>query len=144
MFVRIIRNPRKKHIRKGLKPQAARRPIPPRPRSSICRSRFRYPGSTQTTWIRKSTHSSQQIHPPIVISRNIGVRFTATAWNLTTHRIDPDIDVSRDYVLEDLLDAERVEAAGYADANSPSTSSSPRRNLTGDPYYTDGRRVIIN
>ena len=77
------------------------------------------------------------------VSRDIGVRFTTAAWNLTTHRIDPDIDESRDYVLEDLLDAERVEAAGYVDANSPSTSGSPRRNLTGDPYYTDGRRVVI-
>ena len=26
------------------------------------------------------------------ISRDIGVRFTTKAWNLTTHRIDPDID----------------------------------------------------
>lgn len=77
------------------------------------------------------------------ISRDIGVRFTTAAWNLTTHRIDPDVDESRDYLLEDLLDAERVQAAGYVDASPPSTSKSPRRNLTGDPYYTDGRRVVI-
>ena len=77
------------------------------------------------------------------VSRDIGVRFTTSAWNLTTHRIDPDIDESRDYVLEDLLDAERVEAAGYVDAAAASTSSSPHRNLTGDPYYSDGRRVVI-
>ena len=77
------------------------------------------------------------------VSRDIGVRFTTMAWNLTTHRIDPDVDESRDYVLEDLLDAERVEAAGYVDASPASTANSPRRNLTGDPYYTDGRRVVI-
>lgn len=77
------------------------------------------------------------------ISRDIGVRFTTKVWNLTTHRIDPDVDEARDYVLDDLLDAERVEAAGHVDAMEPSTATNPRHNLTGDPYYTDGRRVVI-
>ena len=36
------------------------------------------------------------------ISRDIGVRFTPRTWNLTTHRINPDVDESRDYVIEDL------------------------------------------
>ena len=49
------------------------------------------------------------------VSRDIGVRFTTKTWNLTTHRIDPDVDEARDYVIEDLLQAERVEAAGYVD-----------------------------
>lgn len=77
------------------------------------------------------------------ISRDIGVRFTTSAWNLTTHRIDPDVDEARDYVLEDLLDASCVEAAGYVDASPFSTVDHPRRNLTGDPYYSDGKRVVI-
>ena len=78
------------------------------------------------------------------VSRDIGVRFTTATWNLTTHRVDPDVDESRDYVLEDLLDAERVEAAGYVDASPPCTAKvAPRHNLTGDPYYTDGKRVVI-
>lgn len=77
------------------------------------------------------------------VSRDIGVRFTTKVWNLTTHRIDPDVDEARDYVLDDLLDAERVEAAGHVDAMEPSSVAAPRQNLTGDPYYTDGRRVVI-
>lgn len=77
------------------------------------------------------------------VSRDIGVRFTTQVWNLTTHRIDPDVDEARDYVLEDLLDAKCVLAAGYVDASAPSTVSAPRRNLTGDPYYSDGKRVVI-
>ena len=77
------------------------------------------------------------------VSRDIGVRLTTKTWNLTTHRIDPDIDESRDYVLDDLLDAERVEAAGHVTATTPATADVPRRNLTGDPYYTDGKRVVI-
>ena len=77
------------------------------------------------------------------VSRDIGVRFTLKTWNLTTHRIDPEVDEARDYVLEDLLDAERVEAAGYVDGVGACDPSNPRRNLTGDPYTTDGKRAVI-
>jgi len=77
------------------------------------------------------------------VSRDIGVRMTFKTWNLTTHRIDPDIDESRDYVLDDLLDAERVEAAGHVEATSAASPDAPRHNLTGDPYFTDGKRVVI-
>jgi hypothetical protein len=77
------------------------------------------------------------------VSRDIGVRFTRHAWNLTTHRIDPDIDESRDYVLEDLLAAGRVQAAGYVGGVGRHYRGSPARNLTGDPWFSDGRRVVI-
>lgn len=77
------------------------------------------------------------------VSRDIGVRFTLKTWNLTTHRVDPDVDESRDYVIEDLLQAGRVEATGYVDGVGACDAASPRRNLTGDPYFTDGRRVVI-
>jgi hypothetical protein len=77
------------------------------------------------------------------VSRDIGVRFTMRAWNLTTHRIDPDVDEARDYVIEDLLQAGRIEAAGYVDGVGACQRPSPRRNLTGDPYFTDGKRAVI-
>ena len=77
------------------------------------------------------------------VSRDIGVRFTTKAWNLTTHRIDSDVDESRDYVIEDLLVAGRVKAAGYVAGVGACTPDAPRRNLTGDPYYTDGKRAVI-
>jgi hypothetical protein len=77
------------------------------------------------------------------VSRDIGVRFTTRAWNLTTHRIDPDVDESRDYVLEDLLSAGRVRLAGYVGGVGPCQRTAPRRNLTGDPYHTDGKRAVI-
>ncbi len=77
------------------------------------------------------------------VSRDIGVRFTMKTWNLTTHRIDSDVDEARDYVIEDLLKAERIEAAGYIDAAPPCDSAHPRRNLTGDPYFTDGKRAVV-
>jgi hypothetical protein len=77
------------------------------------------------------------------VSRDIGVRFTTRAWNLTTHRIDPDVDESRDYVIEDLVHAGRVQAAGYVGGVGPCSRTAPRRNLTGDTYWTDGKRAVI-
>jgi hypothetical protein len=77
------------------------------------------------------------------VSRDIGVRFTTKAWNLTTHRIDPNVDESRDYVIEDLTLAGRVEAAGYVSGVPACPRDAPHRNLTGDPYYTDGKRAVI-
>lgn len=77
------------------------------------------------------------------ISRDIGVRFTTQVWNLTTHRIDPNVDESRDYVVEDLLRAQRIIAVGYVDGVGECTPEDPRRNLTGDPYFTDGKRALI-
>lgn len=76
------------------------------------------------------------------VSRDIGVRFTLRTWSLTTHRIDPDVDESRDYVLEDLIEAERVEGISYVPGVGECCRSSPRYNLTGDPYFTDGNRGI--
>ena len=77
------------------------------------------------------------------ISRDIGVRFTLKTWNLTTHRIDPDVDEARDYVVEDLLEAERLELADYVGGVGACDVKAPRKNLTGDTYFTDGRRAIV-
>lgn len=93
-------------------------------------------------WLTPLTHRGEPVWIGQV-SRDIGVRFTTKVWNLTTHRIDPDVDESRDYVFEDLLDARHVDAAGYVDASPPCDRTAPRRNLTGDPYFTDGKRAVI-
>jgi hypothetical protein len=76
------------------------------------------------------------------VSRDIGVRFTWRTWNLTTHRVDPDVDEARDYVLEDLLSAQHVAEARYVQGVGACPESMPRRNLTGDPYFTDGNRLV--
>jgi LssY C-terminus len=77
------------------------------------------------------------------VSRDIGVRFTWRTWNLTTHRIDSDVDEARDYVVEDLMHVGRLEIAGYIDGVGACDRSTSRRNLTGDPYYTDGKRAVV-
>lgn len=77
------------------------------------------------------------------VSRDIGVRFTWKTWNLTTHRIDPDVDEARDYVVEDLMQIGRLEIAGYVPGAPARDRASPGRNLTGDPYYSDGKRAVV-
>lgn len=76
------------------------------------------------------------------VSRDIGVRMTLKTWNLTTHKIDPDVDDARDYVLDDLLETGRVSLVGYVGGVGPAERTAARHNLTGDPYFTDGLRAI--
>ncbi len=76
------------------------------------------------------------------VSRDIGVRFTTKTWNLTTHQIDPNVDEARDYVLDDLLASRRVSRLGFVRGVEAAAASSPRHNLTGDPYFTDGLRAF--
>lgn len=77
------------------------------------------------------------------ISRDIGVKATLHAPTLTTHVIDPDVDESRDYLLQDMLMTSNVARWGYAAGVGQASPQQPRANLTGDPYFTDGRRLVV-
>ncbi len=77
------------------------------------------------------------------VSRDIGVRLTYQTWNLTTHKIAPDIDFDRNYLLQDLLMSGFVERYGFVAGVGAAPPSAPRTNLTGDPYYTDGLRAVV-
>jgi hypothetical protein len=75
------------------------------------------------------------------ISRDIGVRFSRRT--ITTHKIDPDTDETREFLLENLAYAQSISRAGYVNGAVPASMESPRHNLTGDPYFTDGRRIVL-
>ncbi|MEH6586971.1 MAG: LssY C-terminal domain-containing protein [Halioglobus sp.] len=75
------------------------------------------------------------------ISRDIGVRFTRKT--ITTHKIDPDVDETREFLLEDLAFSQAVKAFGYLGGVGSADYDEPRGNLTGDPYFTDGRRLLL-
>ncbi|MCK0155514.1 LssY C-terminal domain-containing protein [Alcanivorax sp. S6407] len=77
------------------------------------------------------------------ISRDIGVRFTFKSPTLTTHKIDPDVDEARDYLLQDMIFSQRLAEFGYVRAMDPHTISEPGHNLTGDPFITDGLRLVM-
>jgi len=77
------------------------------------------------------------------VSRDVGVRLTGQTWNLTTHKIGPDVDFDRSYLLQDLIMSGFVEQYGYVNGVGAAPASAPRANLTGDPYYTDGLRAVV-
>jgi hypothetical protein len=93
-------------------------------------------------WLTPYTFESRRVWIGQV-SRDIGVRLTDQVWNLTTHKIAPDVDFDRDYLLQDLAVGGFVERYAYVTGVGAAKASEPRANLTGDPYYTDGLRLVI-
>jgi hypothetical protein len=77
------------------------------------------------------------------ISRDIGVHLTTKLWPPVTHKIDPDIDEARQSVIEDLLAAHTISQIGFVKGVGAATSTRPRQNLGGDPYFTDGLRAVL-
>lgn len=75
------------------------------------------------------------------ISRDIGVRLTTKT--ITTHKIDPNVDETREYLLENLVYSQSVSGVGYVGGVGAATFEQPRGNLTGDPYFTDGLRIVM-
>ncbi len=77
------------------------------------------------------------------ISRDIGVKFTLKSPTISTHVIDPDVDEARRYLLEDLAYSQTLESIGFVRAQEAVTRDEPRYNLVGDPYFTDGFRLVM-
>lgn len=75
------------------------------------------------------------------ISRDIGVRFTKKT--ITTHKIDPDTDETREFLLEDLAYSQALAKFAYVEGAIPAPIDEPRGNFTGDPYFTDGYRLVM-
>jgi hypothetical protein len=75
------------------------------------------------------------------ISRDIGVRWTRKT--ILTHKIDPDVDETRDFLIQDLWYAQGLAQYAYVKGVGAAPLSAPRTNLTGDPYFTDGLRAVL-
>jgi hypothetical protein len=75
------------------------------------------------------------------ISRDIGVRFTTKT--ITTHKIDANVDDTREFLLENLAYSQVLEKFAYVRGVGESSIDSPKQNLTGDPYFTDGLRLVL-
>ena len=75
------------------------------------------------------------------ISRDIGVRLTRKT--ITTHKIDPQVDETRWYLLQDMFFSQGMKRFGLVKGVGPSTPAAPRVNYTGDPYFTDGLRAVM-
>jgi hypothetical protein len=77
------------------------------------------------------------------ISRDIGVKVTPKSPTLTTHIIDPEVDTTREYLLHSLVAEGFVDRFGFVSGSAAGTPSQPRANLTGDPYHSDGLRLVV-
>jgi len=77
------------------------------------------------------------------ISRDIGVRFTWSSPTLVTHKIDPDVDEARDYLVQDMIASGFLQSLAYVEGVGAASRETPRENLTGDPYFTDGLRAVM-
>jgi len=76
------------------------------------------------------------------VSRDISIKATTLSPTLTTHVIDPNVDEAREHLLQSLLVAGVVRRFGFTEGMARATPVKPAFNLTGDPYYTDGLRLV--
>jgi LssY C-terminus len=74
-------------------------------------------------------------------SRDIGVRLTTKT--ITTHKIDPDVDGARWYLMQDMFYSQSLSRFAFAKGVGAAAPESPRVNFTGDPYWTDGLRLVM-
>jgi hypothetical protein len=77
------------------------------------------------------------------VSRDIGVKVTPKSPTLTTHIIDPQVDATREYLFHSLIAEGFVDRFGFVKGSAAGTPSEPRMNLTGDPYFSDGLRLVV-
>jgi len=75
------------------------------------------------------------------ISRDIGVRLTSKT--IVTHKIDPDVDETRIFLVQDLLYTQGLAKLAHVKGVGAAPLAEPRGNLTGDPYFTDGLRAVM-
>jgi hypothetical protein len=74
-------------------------------------------------------------------SRDIGVRLTTKT--ITTHKIDPDVDGAGWYLMQDMFYSQSLRRFAFAKGVGAAAPESPRVNFTGDPYWTDGLRLVM-
>jgi hypothetical protein len=76
-------------------------------------------------WLTPYTFESRRVWIGQV-SRDIGVRLTHQTWNLTTHKISPDVDFDRGYVVQDLSMSGFLARYGFVDGVGAAPASAPR------------------
>jgi hypothetical protein len=72
------------------------------------------------------------------ISREIKVRYLPN-----TFKLEPLVDEARNYILQDLWYSQRLAKFGYVKGVGAVSMSEPRTDFAGDPYFTDGRRIVM-
>src|SRR5262245_2914300 len=75
------------------------------------------------------------------ISRDIGLAFR---WKgLVVHEVDPDVDEARNYLIQNMLRAQRLEKFGMVKGVGETPVTTPRHMADGTPFFTDGLRAVL-
>jgi hypothetical protein len=75
------------------------------------------------------------------ISRDIGLAFR---WKgLVVHEVDPDVDEARNYLIQDMLRAQRLAKFGWVKGVGATSVTNPRHMADGTPFFTDGLRAVL-
>jgi hypothetical protein len=77
------------------------------------------------------------------VSRDIGIKLTPKSPSLTTHIIDPEVDLTREYLLHSLLADGLVDRFGFVGGSQAASREAPALNLADDPYFSDGMRLVV-
>lgn len=93
-------------------------------------------------WLAPFTFQGRQVWIGQV-SRDIGIKLSTKSPSLTTHIIDPEVDLAREYLLHSLLAGGFVEQFGFVKGSVAASRTRPALNLTGDPYFSDGMRLVV-
>ena len=84
-----------------------------------------------------------QGHPVWIgqIDRDIGLSYSLGSF--LGHRVDPDVDEARGYLVQDLLWTQQMRRFGWVTGVGVSRPPAPRRMEDGTPIYTDGLRAVM-
>lgn len=93
-------------------------------------------------WLAPFTYQQKNVWVGQV-SRDIGIKVTPKSPTLTTHIIDPEIDLTREYLLHSLMAEGLIERFGFVEGSRAATRDEPAKNLTDDPYFSDGLRLVV-
>ncbi|WP_439108147.1 LssY C-terminal domain-containing protein, partial [Congregibacter sp.] len=93
-------------------------------------------------WLAPFRYAGRQVWVGQV-SRDIGIKLTPKSASLTTHIIDPEVDLAREYLLQTLLAGGFVEVMGFAKGSNAASRTNPAFNLVGDSYFSDGLRLVV-
>ena len=93
-------------------------------------------------WLAPFTHLGQQVWVGQV-SRDVGIKVTPKSPTMTTHIIDPEVDLTREYLLHSLLAEGFVGRFGFVAGSRRASRDEPALNLTDDPFFSDGMRLVI-
>lgn len=93
-------------------------------------------------WLAPFRHNGKPVWVGQV-SRDVNIKLTTKSPTLTTHVIDPNIDEAREHVLQSLIANQSLARFAFLPSIARTTVDAPAFNLSDDPYFTDGNRLVL-